>query len=80
MSDLRFAEYFRKRRIELGRSQLEISMDLGVHPFTISRWERHVSSPPIDYAMEIVEQLGGKVQIIDESEGEYPLGRNDWQE
>lgn len=63
--DMKFGEFLKKKRIEQKESQFEFAMDLGIHPFTISRWERFVSSPPIDYATEIVESLGGTVQIFE---------------
>jgi transcriptional regulator with XRE-family HTH domain len=47
----------KSRRLALGLSQPELAEALGVHPMTLSKWEREVLSVPvyIDLAVEALE-------------------------
>jgi len=47
----------KSRRLALGLSQPELAEVLGVHPMTLSKWEREVLAVPIyiDLALEALE-------------------------
>ena len=61
---MKFGEYLRKRRKHYGMSQEELAFDLGVIQNTVSSWEREVTSPPFDFALDIMARFGDEVQIV----------------
>ena len=63
-------------------NQTDFGEMLGAHQSTISMWEIGVTSPPIDEAREIIERLGGELNIVNLMIGspECPFGYNPYQE
>ena len=61
--DMAFGEFMRRKRRLMGLNQTDFAEELGYTQGTISRWEVGKDSPPIEDAREIIEQLGGCLQI-----------------
>jgi len=62
--DMPFGEFIRKKRRLMGYSQLDFCKRFGVTHCTISKWELGVTSPPIEDARAIIENLGGEILIV----------------
>ena len=62
--DMAFGEFIKKKRRLIGYSQMELADLLGVNQWTISQWERRVSSPSFDTAKYIIMRMGGEVLIV----------------
>ena len=65
MEYILFRDFLRTKRKAKHRSQKQMAEYLGIDPNTVSRWELGVSSPTMDYAMELADKLGGKIVIVD---------------
>jgi DNA-binding transcriptional regulator YiaG len=50
------AEDFRRQRRRLQMSQIELAAKIGVHPMTLSRWERGTVKVPMPVA-QLIELL-----------------------
>ena len=55
----------KKRRLELGLSQSDLSLKAGVPAFIIQRYEQErASRKPINYALKIAEALDADVEFL----------------
>jgi len=51
-------DHLRKRRMDRELLQRQVAALLGVHPLTISNWERNATTPPVSSFPAIIEFLG----------------------
>ena len=78
--DMNFSQFLRKKRRLMGLNQTDFADFIGVNQGTISMWELGVTSPPIDYATEILDKIGGQILLVNLADDEGPWGYNPWQE
>lgn len=64
--DMTFGETLRKARRINGISQTDLAEMVGLNQSTISYYETGTSSPPLDYAVYILEKLGFKLKFSTE--------------
>ena len=76
---MKFGEYLKWRRKSLGLSQWDLAEDLGVKQTTVSSWELEKTSPPFDFAKDIIESFGDSLEIITDSKDfQRSLARNNF--
>ena len=68
--DMPFGEFIRKKRRLMGLNQTDFARKLGVCKCTVSQWELGTTSPPIEDARDIVDQLGGEILIVNRGSNE----------
>lgn len=61
---MRFGEVIRKSRRLMGMNQYDFSEELGICHRTESDYETGKSSPPIEYARELLGKLGFDILIV----------------
>lgn len=64
--DMTFGETLRKARRINGLNQTDLAEMVGLNQSTISYYETGTSSPPIDYAIYILRQLGFRLKFSTE--------------
>ena len=60
---MRFGENFKKFRLEVGLSQKEVAIKLGIHQSNISDWENDISRPDYEKLIQLSKIYG--VSICD---------------
>lgn len=58
-------EKIRKRRIELGLTQVEVAERMGVPQSAVSRLEKQKHSPTIDMVEKYAESVGCKLHVAE---------------
>lgn len=61
---MRYGEVMRKARRLLGMNQVDFSEYIGVNIRTQSDYETGKSSPPIEYARELLDKIGFDILIV----------------
>ena len=61
---MKFGEVIRKARRLMGMNQADFSEELGIFCRTESDYERGKSSPPIEYARELLDKIGFDILIV----------------
>ena len=69
VKNVKFADWLRKKRKEMGISQQKLADMVNCHLTTLGRWEREEAYPSLDYAEDIIHRLGGEL-VIREQEHE----------
>lgn len=57
-------EKIKKKRIELGVTQLDVAKKMGVPQTTISRIERQVHSPSLEILERYADAVGCRIDIV----------------
>ena len=60
----RLAENIRKYRTELGLNQEDLAERLGITLGTVSKWERGISEPDLQYIMDLAELFHVSVDVM----------------
>jgi transcriptional regulator with XRE-family HTH domain len=60
----------RKARREQGFSQNNLAVALGLHPMTVSKWERCLVTPSLETLVDVEKVLGVRKEWILTGEGE----------
>ena len=63
-----FGEFLRKKRRLMGYNQSDFAQLFDSCKSTISLWELGATSPSIEEARQIIEQLGGELLIVNRKE------------
>lgn len=61
---MKFGEVIRKARRLMGMNQADFSEELGIFQRTESDYEKGKSSPPIEYARELLDKIGFDILIV----------------
>jgi len=69
------AARIRDARRESGFSQNTLAVALGLHPMTISKWERCLVTPSIESLVDVEKELGVRKEWILTGEGKMRKGR-----
>jgi len=72
-NDMSFGAFLKKKRRLMGLNQTDFGAEMLIDPNTISKWETGKTSPPIETARMIIEDLGGELLIINHKDA--PKGK-----